>query len=308
MFCEKCGTKNEPSAKFCEKCGHKFEIEEPTKLNNIINNFQKLPKKQKIIMCSVTIVIILALIILTILLNNPVKRVNDSLENYYNKYQDNSTKELIDINEILSENKNNPEILTDIEKTVSDEIDNWVKNFNTKYSNKETLNDSFKKISNALTTIYNYFNGNDYILNKETYEDLTSKIKDLYSSKINYLYGKEEKDEYSKYAYFLRVIEEDSYYKETQEYVETYVKTELENFKKEVESKLDFTTETPKTTKLDKYLEVIDYIKKNHITNNIDLSSSKEYQSLLENYQKEAMNLAKELANEKKEDLDYPEA
>ena len=31
MFCEKCGTKNKPEAKFCEKCGHKIELKKSQK-------------------------------------------------------------------------------------------------------------------------------------------------------------------------------------------------------------------------------------------------------------------------------------
>lgn len=31
MFCEKCGTKNKPEAKFCEKCGHKIELKKISK-------------------------------------------------------------------------------------------------------------------------------------------------------------------------------------------------------------------------------------------------------------------------------------
>lgn len=32
MFCEKCGTKNKPEAKFCEKCGHKIELKKSQKI------------------------------------------------------------------------------------------------------------------------------------------------------------------------------------------------------------------------------------------------------------------------------------
>lgn len=32
MFCEKCGTKNKPEAKFCEKCGHKIELKNLKKI------------------------------------------------------------------------------------------------------------------------------------------------------------------------------------------------------------------------------------------------------------------------------------
>ena len=75
MFCEKCGTKNKPEAKFCEKCGHKIELKKSQKNNNaLINKFKSLSKQNKIVMLIVLTITIIALITLSILLNNPIKK------------------------------------------------------------------------------------------------------------------------------------------------------------------------------------------------------------------------------------------
>ena len=252
MYCEKCGTKNEPGSKFCEKCGHKFEV---------------------------------AIIFLTILLNNPVKKVRDNLDTYYNKYQDNYTKELVNIGEILKDNKNNLEVLNDIKKTVNEEINNWVKNFNTSYKDKESLVASYDKVNGAIYSIYTYYDGIDYMLNKKTYDELSTNLKNLYSSKLNYIYGNKEDDDYTKYVYYIKVIENDSYYKSAQEYITNYVKDELASFKEKIDKDLTFAEDTSSEEKLTKYLESLEYIKKNTISNNIDLSTTKDYQDLLAKYE-----------------------
>ena len=305
MYCEKCGTKNEPGSKFCEKCGHKFDITEPSKINEIIKNFKELPKKSKIIMGSVTIIIVLAIIFLTILLNNPIKKVRDNLETYYAKYHDNYTKELVSIGEILKDNRTNLDVLNDIKKTVFEEVNNWVKNFNTIYKDKDSLVAAYDKVNGAIYSIYSYYDGIDYMLNNEDYEKFSSELKDLYSSKLNYLYGSKEEDNYTKYIYYIKVTEEDSYYKTAQEYISDYVKDELESFKAKIAEDYKIEDNASLEEKLTKYLDALDYLKKNTISNNLDLSTTKDYQDLVTNYENEAIKLVKQIITTKKEKLEY---
>ena len=142
MHCEKCGTKNEKDSKFCYKCGHKLETS-----NKVLSKFKNIPKQKKIIMVLVLIVVIISLIVLGILLNNPVKKVEDSLEHYYNNYQENDIKELITIGKILKNNKNDEKTLNNIKEATSKYLNNWVKNFNTEYSNRENLDNAYDKLN-----------------------------------------------------------------------------------------------------------------------------------------------------------------
>ena len=133
MFCEKCGTKNKPEAKFCEKCGHKIELKKSQKNNNaLINKFKSLSKQNKIVMLIVLTITIIALITLSILLNNPIKKMEDYLLSYYDNYSENNNKELIEMGKILKSNRNDEKILNKLKNTTNLAMTRWVKNFNTR--------------------------------------------------------------------------------------------------------------------------------------------------------------------------------
>ena len=198
MFCEKCGAKNAKGAKFCEKCGNKLEV---NKSNEFLEKIKNLPKNTKLAMGAVLVFIIVAIVVLSILLNNPVKKVSDYLDDYYGRYEKTNGRELVNIKDILSNNRNDEETLLKIKKTSDAKIGSWVKNFNTNYKNRDDLDKAYQKIRNLLKTIYDYYKGLDYILSDSKYQEYLNDLSDLYSSKVNYLYGVKAEDEYSKYAY-----------------------------------------------------------------------------------------------------------
>lgn len=304
MFCEKCGTKNENDARFCEKCGNKLSNNK----NELMEKFSKLPKKTKMIMGSVILIVILAIIILIILLSNPLKRVSDNLDYYYANYKENDVKELRVVAEILNNNKADQEVLGKIEKISEDKINGWVKNFNTNYKNKEVLANSYQRIKSILKAIYEYYDGSNYILNYEDYQNHLETLSELYSSKINYLYGSVEKDEYSKYAYFERVIEQDSYYKEARDYIAGYVKEELEDFLTKYDDILEADEKVINEELLDDYLEQLKYLEENKIINNVDLSSTEEYQKTYEDTINKIVEALKVIVAQDEENLDYNQA
>ena len=261
MFCEKCGAKNAKGAKFCEKCGNKLEV---NKSNEFLEKIKNLPKNTKLAMGAVLVFIIVAIVVLSILLNNPVKKVSDYLDDYYGRYEKTNGRELVNIKDILSNNRNDEETLLKIKKTSDAKIGSWVKNFNTNYKNRDDLDKAYQKIRNLLKTIYDYYKGLDYILSDSKYQEYLNDLSDLYSSKVNYLYGVKAEDEYSKYAYFERVIKEDSFYGEAQKYIQDYVKEELDDYLDEFKKILEADEKVLNEDLLNDYIEQLKYLEDNN--------------------------------------------
>ena len=315
MFCEKCGTKNEVGAKFCEKCGYKIESVNEEKrikvINEIKGKYDKIPKKTKIITGTVILVIIAAIITLCILLNNPVKKVEDSLESYYANYSDNSNEELVEIGKVLKNNKEKEKVLNNIKETTHRAMEKWVKNFNTDYKNTEELDKSYKKVSGALKDIYDYFNGLEYMLDYELYNEYYENLRTLYYSKQSYLNAKKyesEDNDYYAYYYYQKVAEEDNYYKKAQEYITTYVKDELEAFKGKIEDFIKLDEKATDKEILDAYISQIKYLNSNKTSNNIDLSSTDYYKKIYEEASKNIVKYTKKVVEEYAKDLEYNEA
>ena len=283
MFCGKCGTKNVEGARFCEKCGEALNDENENKPEQLKNRIASLPKNTKIVMGSVLVIVVIAIIALLILLNNPEKKVSDSLNNYYNNYKENYVKDLQVIEDVLKDHRKDSKVLKRIKDNSGDTITSWVKNLNTTYKSLEDFETAYKKVSNILVNIYSYFNGLDYILSDSLYQSLSKELRDLYSSKVSYLRGEEASDGYTKYSYFQRVIESDSYYKKAQEYIKDYTKEELTNFKEKALEYTSFDEGTTDDEKLSGYIEQLAFLNKNKIVNNIDVSSTEDYQSIYNN-------------------------
>lgn len=310
MFCEKCGTKNTKGAKFCEKCGNKIEIiEEPKKKEQKTNSKLKgLPKKTKIIMGIVLVILVVAMITLCILLNNPVKKVEDSLTSYYNNYSENSNKELVEIGKVLKSNKDNEKVLNQIKETTHKTIEKWVKNFNTEYKNKEDLRKSYQKAEGALRDIYQYFNGLEYIIESDLYSEYREELSTLYNSKTNYFTGKEQeekKNEYYAYYYYQKVVEKDNYYKESQKFINDFVKEEITDLKEKAESLIKINENSTDEDILNGYLEELEYLEQNKTSNNIDLSNTEEYKKLYEEATSKVLEYTKKIVEEKNKNEDY---
>ncbi len=313
IFCEKCGTKNKVGAKFCEKCGNKLE-ESPKQnsekgksqtLVNIKEKFRRTPKKVKVGIGIGLLIIIAAIITLAILLNNPVKKVEDYLTSYYNNYKENyGNDELIKIGDILRNNKDNEDTLDNISNQISKTINNWVKNFNKSYGSEEDLTEEFNKLYNILREIYSYFNGLEYVLTYEEYYNYYEEIYELYNSKEDYFNAVEAEDDAEKYNYYSRVIESDSYYEEAQEFVNNYLKDELEELKSGAEELTNLGDDATNEEMLNAYLSQIEYLENNQYKNSIDLSTTEEYQSLYNNAVSKIVEYTKAYAEELETNLE----
>lgn len=305
MFCSKCGTKNESGAKFCEKCGNKLEdIIKPNysknkKINNIKEKAKELPKKAKIGIISAIVIIIAAIIALVILLNNPVKKVENYLASYYNNYTENyGNEELVKIGDILKANKDKKDTLESISSQINKTINNWVKNFNKSYKDEEELNKEYQKVSGILDEIENYFNGLEYVLTYEDYYNYYKEIHDLNTSKENYFKAVEASDDYDKYNYYKEVIESDTYYEEAEKFLNDYLKDEISDLQTKVKELTNFNEDTKTEEKLNAYIEVIEYLEENQYKNNIDLSTNKEYLALYQDATSKIVEYTKSYAEE----------
>lgn len=314
MFCEKCGAKNNKDAKFCGSCGHKISANESkenktSKKNNkseIIKNqkekIKSLPKKSKIIMVIVFIIIIISIVVLSILLNNPVKKIEDSLESYYKNYSSNNNKELIEMGKILKNNKENEKVLKNIKETTHKIMEKWVKNFNKEYKDKEELLESYNKVSGALKDIYNYYNGLEYMLNKDLYNNYYNELQELNSSKHHYLTAKEYEnkgnEEYNTYFHYQKVIENDCYYKEASKYVNEYVKDEMSKLKEKAEEFIKINDNSTNMEIYNCYVEELKYLESHKTSNNIDLSSTEDYKNIYESATSKIIEYTKKIAEE----------
>ena len=307
MFCGKCGAKNELGAKFCEKCGSKLEQEESKPiskkenktLKNIKKKINKIPKKGKIGIGLAILLIVATIITLAILLNNPVKKVEDYLTSYYDNYkEDYGNDELVKIGEILKNNKDKESTLESISNQIEKTINNWVKNFNKSYQNEKELEEEYKKLKGMLDEINRYFNGLEYVLTYEDYYNYYEEIYALYNSKSNYFSAIEANDDYDKYRYYNQVIESDSYYDEAKEFVSNYLSDELESLKSEVEKLINLGAEATNEEMLNAYISVLKYLEENSYQNGIDISVTEEYQELYNNAVKKIVEYTKAYAEE----------
>ncbi len=299
MHCEKCGTENEKDSKFCYKCGYKLI----NSSSNLKTRFKSIPKQKKIIMAIVSIIVIISLIILGVLLSNPIKKVEDNLDSYYNHYQENDIKELVTIGKILKNNKNDPKTLNSIKESTSKSLNNWVKNFNTEYQNRETLDNTYDKLTSILKNIYNYYHGLEYILSDKLYQKYTEELDSLYRSKVNYFYGKEYEgnNDYQTYYYYQKVVKDDCYYKEVSKYINNYISDELHKVIEEAKNKVKDKDKTNNEEMLKALTEELKYLKENKTSNNIDLSINQEYQDLYNEVLKNIVTYLEKIIAENKD-------
>lgn len=313
MYCGKCGTKNELGAKFCEKCGSKLEQDTTNKtpkkenktLKNVKEKVNKTPKKVKIGIGIAIIIIIATIITLAILLNNPVKRVEDYLTSYYNNYtEDYGNEELVKIGDILKNNKDKESTLKSISNQIQKTINNWVKNFNKSYKNEEALREEYTKLKGILDEINRYFNGLEYVLTYEDYYSYYEEIYELYSSKSNYFSAIDASDDYDRYRYYNQVIESDSYYDEAREFVNSYLSEEIDSLKKGAEELTNLKEGATTEELLNAYISQLEYLEENKYQNNIDLSITEDYQNLYNNAVSKIVEYTKAYAEELEENLE----
>ena len=313
MYCGKCGTKNELGAKFCEKCGSKLEQDttnitpkkENKTLKNVKEKVNKTPKKVKIGIGIAIIIIIATIITLAILLNNPVKRVEDYLTSYYNNYtEDYGNEELVKIGDILKNNKDKESTLESISNQIQKTINNWVKNFNKSYKNEEALREEYTKLKGILDEINRYFNGLEYVLTYEDYYSYYEEIYELYSSKSNYFSAIDASDDYDRYRYYNQVIESDSYYDEAREFVNSYLSEEIDSLKKGAEELTNLKEGATTEELLNAYISQLEYLEENKYQNNIDLSITEDYQNLYNNAVSKIVEYTKAYAEELEENLE----
>lgn len=309
MFCEKCGTKNKPEAKFCEKCGHKIELKKSQKNNNaLINKFKSLSKQNKIVMLIVLTITIIALITLSILLNNPIKKMEDYLLSYYDNYSENNNKELIEMGKILKSNRNDEKILNKLKNTTNRAMTRWVKNFNTEYKDSKELNDNYQKVSGALKEIYNYYNGLEYMLDNNLYKEYKNEILTLYYSKTAYFevtkYA-EENNSHEAYYYYQKVDSLDCYYSKANTFVKEYIKEEITTLKEKADELININNESSHEEILEAYLEKLKYLNENNIINKIDLSNTEDYQNLYKETLKIILDNINKIIPKKEAELKY---
>lgn len=294
MDCKNCGAKNESKASFCYKCGNKLN-------KNFNNKLYNLPKNTKLAMVSVLGIVLVAVIILSFLLQNPVKKVEDYLLLYYDNYTGNKNQELVEIGRVLVSNKNNEKVLNNIKNTVQKSMSKWVKNFNIEYKNENDLSKAYYKVYNSLKDIYDYFDGLEYMLNRELYEEYKKELNTLYYSKSAYFEGlsyEKKNDDYYAYFYYQKVEETDVYYGKANLFVANYVKDEVNELKKKADAIVKVDANTTLEEKLDLLLKKLEFLEENKKKNNVDLSNTSIYKEIYDNNVNEIIDVMKKMIEE----------
>ncbi len=310
MFCEKCGTKNLKNAKFCEKCGNQIRKDNngTKEFNNLKSKIKNLSKKTKIIMTTVALIAIVSIIVLGVLLNNPVKKVNDYLTKYYTNYERERIEELSEIGKILKNNKKEQKVLNNIKEDVHGLTNGWVKNFNKEYQDTKDLDTNYQKVSNVIKSIYDYYNGLEYMIDYDLYKNYSEELKTLYNSKYAFLEAvayENKKDAYNAYYYYQKVAISDCYYKKAEEYINNYVKDEVDKVKKEAEKLITTNESSSNEEILNCYLNQIKYLNEHKTVNNINISDTKDYQELYENATKMILEYTKKQVDALNKKDDY---
>lgn len=280
MIC-KCGFNNKKTSKYCEGCGKRLK-----KCN-----------KSFIYIGIALLFLVIVFISLALIFNKPTIKVEKELNHYYMHYNISleNEKELEKINKILVKYENDKDMLMKIKDIINKEINSWEKEFNIEYKNAEELDNAYKKIYGAIEEVYKYFNGFK-LIEYEDYNLKSTKIYELYKSKNNYLKGINAKNEYDKYYYFQKIVEDDVYYKKVIDFINNYVSGEIESLKKELE-KFDVNKESL-SEKYNVYLDMIKYLYEHKKSNNIDLANSSLYKDLYNDIFKKLVDVSKKYLEE----------
>jgi hypothetical protein len=254
----------------------------------------------------IIVITISVLIIALVLFNTILFNYKSRLSNYLNDYYTTSSEEsLTNINKLIDRYKNNKNRSNSISSLISSTIDKWINKYNDSYDSIDDLNTSYNylvsKIDNLLPNLHNDL----FVINKQA--DFIHEIDDLKESKIEFLNGLDyfnNTDYSSAYNEFLNVIENDSYYSETRDYIDECISSTLDKVTNEVNKLLTIDDSSTDSDKLTVYKEIYNYLIKVKKESKLALDKSKTFTDLLNEYETDLTNtyvsLAKSLATDNK--------
>ena len=264
---------------------------------------------KRVLFIDISIIVVALIIIALILFNTIFYNYKNKLNNYLNNYYMSEENNIDDINKLINRYKNNSNRTNNINKLLSEFIDNKLNEFNTTYDSNESLDNNKNKITDKITFICSNINENMDI--KENYNHYIKTIDSLYESKVNYLNAINlfNNNNYSDaYESFKNVIESDCYYDDTTKKIDLCFDSEVNNIQADINNLNTLTEESSLYDKLDVYKQIFNYLidKKNNIK--FDLTKSKTYSILFNEYANKLENVYIGLAKYLASDNNYDEA
>lgn len=300
MKCKKCGSINKESQKFCTECGTKLTKENVEiiskseearatvknigkKMKNhklvvqLTNKWKSLSKQMKIIITISSIALIVILLTLGIIVNNPINKYTSYIDKYYSS--EDIYEYLNKMSDIILDNENKPKVYDELKTITKEKIEVWITEFNQEKYDLDLLEKRFNHTKDSISAF-----GSDYIISDLVgYQVISNNLEELdqlYESKKNYLKGMKCEDSKDKYAYLSKVIEKDTYYQEAQDFINNYLKELTDNMSKEVEE-LKVSSEDKEVLRKS-YEDILEYLNNNAFVNTIDLSKTTVYKDLLD--------------------------
>lgn len=272
--------------------------------------------KRTIIALSICVAIIVGIII-AIFVNqnsNPVDKIEKQLLKYYENYvstEDETSYDQGTINKIdeqISKWSHEYEFVTMLKERTSLLLETWYTDFNIEYKNVEELEKLYERMDGTLSSLDNNLNGFNTMFDYSEYRNFSNYLDDMYDSKKAYFSAKEyevKEDTYNAYLNYKKVMIDDVYYSQVQEWIKKYEKTQTEEFQKKVNSMVDIKEGMTKREILDSYIKQLDYIKDNSTINSIDISETNEYKKSLDESKKNVVIYSKEVALELSKEYNY---
>ena len=260
---------------------------------------ESIQKRKKILLVISSIFLIFALVFCTIIFvlsqNHKATeskdynvRLQEALQNYY------ESENIDDLVYLLEENKNNPEIIENIQLKTRDTCDSWI----TSYIDSEPNNaNEFKDITNKYKSLIS--NLNEYAkitvddkeikyLEDNKSEELLAKIDNIYNDSSDYIKALSlyKTNDYNKaYNIFKNIEQNNSFYNKANDYMSKINKSILELLKKDIE-KLEYSIDSlSESGKAIRYRQIVFIINEyNSVYSTLNLTSNSEYQKILNEY------------------------
>lgn len=254
--------------------------------------------------------VLAVIIILLVLFNSLLYPYKNILKlNLNNYYKTGEQVNIDNINKLITRYKNNENRLNNINSLVASNIDSWINDYNDNYEDVTSLDNKKSLVVERINNLFDYL---DETLNVITEKDkYLTEINNLYLSKTNYLKAIDylNAEDYSKaYDYLEQVDDSDSFYDSTMEKIDLCIESTLNKIVNKVTDLDSIDENTSEDDKLKVYESIYSYLSSEKENTKIDLSKSKTYTDLINEYVNDLINEYVLIAKSYAEENNYQDA
>jgi hypothetical protein len=213
------------------------------------------------------------------ILYNYKGKLNSALDEYYNA---GSQSSLDDINTLLNHYKNNQIRLRNIDSLITSNIEKWLNKFNDSYDTVDDVNEAYNILGDRINNLLDNLVGDLPVKNEK--DNYLNDLYDLLQSKTSYLEALEyfnAADYNNAYPLFNAVIENDSYFTDTTEKIDTCLQTTINKIVTDTNNLNTITDNTSLSDKITVYKNIYNYLVKAKNDSKLDLIKAKTFSDLL---------------------------